>query len=1087
MKPSVHSLLHRLLEEQASKTPENGALEFYPNVRFTYQELNEISNRLARYLKDHQAMNREIVAICLEKTDKLVIAILAVLKAGMAWVPLPLDAPPARIEQLIRACDIEFVLCSESNSHIVAHLAPCIKLDEILESAELQSYPSSNLEAFGRSATDLCHILFTSGSTGVPKGVMVEHKAVLHVVSALVKQFNLDCQTRTFQFSAPTFDVFGLDLFMTFASGGCVVMAPLSTIVNDITTLMQKSKITYAQLTPTVIQLINPTGVPSLQVLVSTGEALSHNLASQWRNKVCLINLYGLTEATVCTSQKLSGNEIDAACIGRAIDGLEVCLLADGCVEEVPEGEVGEICVAGPQLFRGYISTRTDLTSPECRRNGQRHYRTGDLGRMETFGTGEKTIRCLGRRDGQAKVHGIRVNLRDIEQEILTSPVIKQCAVVLPQYGSSASHLCSILVPRSPFATQDFTVEKSFKYQDADPAIPLPQLLPIQVLHASSNVLSALREAKSIATTRLPTHAIPTTWLAVKELPLTSSGKIDRKKLQAWLEDMDRETYIRLIKSFADKPQQSAHSLNDVHVQLLQSLWAEVLDRPVSSINIASSFIELGANSLDVIRLISKARKAGLDLNYSQVFTARTIQTLAHSQRPNEPSYKSLEASSYIPFSLLPRARQLAPILEEAAMVCGIRVDEIEDVYPCMPCPASFMAFNLKRPTAYVYTYSWTLSQNIEMDRFRSAWDNLISSEPVLRNRFIRDAFSQDFWQVTVHHKSARWFEEDFEGPMSLGTNLCRGFIRWDGEAQRSKFLLKIHHSIMDGWSFQLMLNRLESMYNSGSTQGNSGFPYAHFIRHRLEEVSRNRIACEKFWNKYLEDYSAPDFPPLPSDPNHEVHATDKQSLKLLFNMQEMATRYGVTPATILYAAAVLVLGTHGKTDDVNFALALAGRDAPLDGIFNMVGPALVSFPLRTPIDRRLALAKFLRIVESKILDIIPHQDYGFERIKHCGTGAAAACQLRCLVVVQPEDENLAGEGLWEKVHGHTSEFADNVPLTLELILGENQILIDCHFDPAYLSREHVGYIVTHFDSVMRCLSALSPEDSVSQVNLAER
>lgn len=160
MKPSRHSLVHRLLEEQASKTPENGALEFYPNVRFTYHELNEISNRLARYLKDHQAISREIVATCLEKTHMLVIAILAVLKAGMAWVPLPLDAPPARIEQLLRSCDIEFVLCSESSSHLVGHLAPCIKLDEILKSPELQSYPSGNLDDFGRSATDLCHVLF---------------------------------------------------------------------------------------------------------------------------------------------------------------------------------------------------------------------------------------------------------------------------------------------------------------------------------------------------------------------------------------------------------------------------------------------------------------------------------------------------------------------------------------------------------------------------------------------------------------------------------------------------------------------------------------------------------------------------------------------------------------------------------------------------------------------------------------------------------------------------------------------------------------------------------------------------------------
>lgn len=152
-----------------------------------------------------------------------------------------------------------------------------------------------------------------------------------------------------------------------------------------------------------------------------------------------------------------------------------------------------------------------------------------------------------------------------------------------------------------------------------------------------------------------------------------------------------------------------------------------------------------------------------------------------------------------------------------------------------------------------------------------------------------------------------------------------------------------------------------------------------------------------------------------------------------------------------------------GKSDDVIFALVLAGRDAPLDGIFDMLGPAWVGFPFRTWIDRRLALGKFLQIVERQVLDIIPHQGYRFQRIKQCGTGAAAACQFRCLVVVQPEDENMAGEGLWEKAHGNTSAFADSIPLSLELVLGENQILINCYPDPAYLSRENVGYILTPF------------------------
>lgn len=1079
-------LVHRLLEVQAAKTPNGEALEFCPNVLFTYHELNGISNRLARYLKDHQSLGREVVAICLEKTHVLVIAILAVLKAGMAWVPLPMDAPPARIEQYLSSCAVEFVLQSESTGHVGAGLAPCIKLDEVLQSPELQSYPDSNLEGDGRRPTDLCQILFTSGSTGVPKGVMIEHKAAVHNVEALVKQFKINCQTRTLQFAAPTFDIFSLDLFMTFAAGGCVVMAPLSTILGDITTFMSKASITYAQLTPTVIQLIDPAGVPSLQLLASSGEALSQNLASQWRHKVRLFNAYGPTETIVCTIQELSGNQVDAACVGRAIAGLEVRLFADGLVEEVPEGEIGEICVAGPQLFRGYLCAQNELKISECFVNSERYYRTGDIGRTESCPTGEKTLRYLGRRDGQVKIRGIRVDVGDVEHSILTCPIIKQCAAILPTCGSSASHLCSIIVLHSPIATADSSPNQSLELHHTYPAISTSQSSHIDVLNPSPYVLSAIREAKSAAATRLPTHAIPTSWWAVREIPLTSSGKIDRMMLRAWLENMNREAYNRHMQSFSDESQQPTCS-SDVEMQLLQSLWAEVLDRPVSSMATDVSFVELGADSLDVLRLISKARKAGLNLNFAQVFAAKTIRGLTHRQQPKEHSPQGLEDLTYTPYSLLPRGHQLAPILDDVAMACSVRVADIEDIYPCTPYQAGLMALDLKCPMSYVCVFTWTLLQNTGIEHFCTAWDNLVASEPVLRNRIVWNASAQDFWQVTIRHKGLQWCKEDFEGPISLGDDLCRGFVWWDGQVQRWKFKLKIHHSIIDGWSLRLMLNRLKSIYSSSTVQQPPSIPFTHFIRYRLDDHHRTELACKRFWSQYLKGLSPQDFPPLPCDTNHEIHATNHQSVSVSINLREMATRYEVTPATILYAAAALILGAHGDSEDVVFGLILAGRNDPLNGIFNMLGPAFVNFPFRTQVDRLSNLGTLLHSIERQVLDILPHQHYGLQRIKHCGTEAAAACQFRCLVVVQPEDENLAGDGLWETVHGQTSGLADSIPLSLELVLGEGQILINCNSDPGYLSPEDVSVLLNHLNSILRSLSTLSPQDLVSQVKLMEK
>ena len=1080
-------LLHQLLERQAAKTPSNTALEFFPSVRMTYCELNETSNRLARYIRAHHAPGKKVVGLCLEKSHKAIIAVLATLKAGMAWLPLPMDAPPSRIEQIFQVCDMGLVLFSKDTAKIVLHMSQCIQIDDVLASPELQALQGSDLEETSRNSDDLCHILFTSGSTGTPKGVMLEHRAVMHNVRALVKEFALNEQTRTLQFAAMTFDIFSLDVFMTLACGGCLFMAPLSEIIGDLTSSMHKAAITYAQLTPTIILLIDPAGVPGLQTLVSSGEALPQRLANHWRHRIHLFNAYGPTETIVCTTQKLSGSDIGSACIGHAIPGLDVCILAEQAVEEVREGEVGEICVAGPQLFRGYISSLKGIQSSECYRRGSRYYRTGDLGRWETVSSGRKVFTCLGRKDGQVKVHGIRVDLGDVETSILIDSSIEQCAVVLPQSGSCAGRLCSIIVLCSPLITQPSKRLESYRSCEAGLTTEYATCpLQIQVAHEAPRVLSALANAKSGVKTRLPTHAIPTNWWVILEMPLTSSGKTDRTKLRTWIEDMERQTYLEHVKAFSGRSEHPIVPSVNSQGRLLQSLWSQVLGRPASSLRTDVSFIELGADSLDVIQFIAKARKTGLKFDLSQVHTARTIEGLAHIPPSEETSSKHCADSSYVPFSILPRARPLGPILEDVAATCGLQVGKIEDVYPCTPYQSGLMALDLKSPMSYVCAFSWTLLQGLDIDSFRAAWNDLLATEPVLRNRLIWDATSQEFWQVTVRHEKCEWSIEDFKSPMSLGHTLCRGFVSQDAATRRWKFQLKIHHSIIDGWSLKLMLNRLKSMYYREESERPVAAPFTHFIRFRLEESNRQALASKEFWNRYLMDFSPSDFLAVQADSSHDVHANSRLSLSVPINMREVATRYEVTPATMLCAAVALVLGAHGDTSDVSFGLILTGRDAPVDGIYEMVGPSFAIIPFRTSVERQASTARLLKTIARQVIDMMPHQHYGLQQIKRCGTGAAAACELQCLVVVQPEDENLAGKGLWEEIHGQTSGLADSVSLSLELVLDEDQVLVNCNFDPVYLPRNDGKALLDHLSGVLRSFQCMDPEDIVAKVGFGE-
>ncbi|XWX00337.1 hypothetical protein V2A60_008357 [Cordyceps javanica] len=1071
-------LLHEILEEQARRLSENVALEFYPDVKMTFGKLNREANRLARYLKERKTLDSEVIAVCFEKSPQLIVSIIAILKAGMAWVPIPTDAPAARISSILSACGARLALCFGPARHIVEDLAPVIVLDDVLDDADFLAYPDTNL-ACDLKSSDLCQILFTSGSTGVPKGVAIEHRAMMHCVWGMVNEFGLTAKTRTLQFSAPTFDAFTLDVFMSIACGGCLVMATPSTMLADMTVFVRNSRATYAHITPTVLDMIDPLGVPEFETLSSTGEALSENLANRWRTRVRLFNSYGPTETLVCTIQYLGGNRIDSACIGKAVPGLEVCLLEPGESNEVASGNVGEICVAGPHLFRGYVSaeklSKGQLAKSECLRNGTRYYRTGDMGKMEACPGGGHTLRYLGRRDSQVKIHGIRTDLSDIERSITACEAFQNCIVVFPRSGPSQGRVCCLFTLRL-----SSTTKLDSKPQNA-------QCLgdSVEILSACGICASALRRGQDVAAAKLPTHALPTSWWAVKEFPRTSSGKVDRVKLRSLLEGLENDDYIQHLNEMSRTAQVQSSPPDIVEKQLL-SLWADVLDRPMSTIDKTVSFTQFGADSLDVIRLISKARAQGIDLDIPQIYASKTIQQLAGALEPHLHQQATARKSVYRPFSAIPIDLPLGVLMQKASTVCQIGVEDIEDIFGTTQYQTGLMSLDLKSPGTYVCEFSWTLLKEIKIENFRSSWEALIADEPVLRSRLIWDETRDGLWQLVVRHREVSWSEEYFAASMSLGDDLCRGFVKWHDELQRWKFFLKIHHSLTDGWSLQLMLNRLRAMYVGEDTQPPRRLSFAEFMCHRIEDESLKRESSPRFWSKYLEACTQLHFPPSPPETHHEVHATGHHSLEITGSFKETAASFGVTQATLLYASVALLLSVNADSEDVTFGLILTGRDSPLDGIFDMIGPAFTIFPLRATVAGSTTMQSFLKLIESHITNIIPHQNYGLQRIRQCGEGAARACDFRCLVIVQPEDENFAGKGLWEEVHGQTSGHAESVPLTLELILYDGKILVNCSFDSAFLCEEDVSVLLSQLGHALKHLETSTSRNEllVSQVKL---
>lgn len=473
------NLLHRLFEARSRKTPQNEALLYKSEAPVTYDQLNKSANRLAFYIRDVCPDREGVIALYLDKTPLLIIALLAVLKANMAWLPTPLDAPQPRVEHILSAVRPKLTFVSKSKDHGIAGNVRSIQLDQLVKTSDFGNLPDADFEGGDRAPRDLCSILFTSGSTGLPKGVMIEHRAVVHNARALTKLCALDTTTRTLQFAPYTFDIFGLDLFMTFLCGGCVVLAEPTAVLTDLAGFMRATKITYAQLTPTTIGFMDVKGIPSFKILVSSGESLTNELVQRWSSQVRLINAYGPTETIVCTTQEMTGHgSIDAACVGQPLPGLDVVLFEESSEQKATAGNIGEICTSGPQLFRGYVGDKKQ--EPFFWKNGKLFYRIGDFDVVQSVSHDQYSIRYLGRKDKQVKVHDIRVDLAEIEREIVVSRLVRHPVVVYAGVGPFKDQLHAVI-----------TLE--IDDQSLAPNVANPTLSLVKPSPASRNALSLVQ------------------------------------------------------------------------------------------------------------------------------------------------------------------------------------------------------------------------------------------------------------------------------------------------------------------------------------------------------------------------------------------------------------------------------------------------------------------------------------------------------------------------------------------------------------------------------------------------------------------
>ncbi|HEU4328000.1 MAG TPA: amino acid adenylation domain-containing protein [Roseiflexaceae bacterium] len=916
--PPPRRCLHELFEEQAARMTSMRAVG-YEQEQLSYHELNERANQLAHYLRTQGVGPDVPVALCLQRSLDMVVAILGVLKAGGAYLPLDLAYPTERLALMLDdACPPVLLTQTSLLGRLPEGPARvvCLDADWPVIGQHSRDNPTSQT-----GPANLAYIIYTSGSTGRPKGVMISHDLVVRLFDQTHPWYRFDEHDVWTLFHSYAFDFSVWELWGALLYGGQLVVVPfeVSRSPADFYQLLRRERVTVLNQTPSAFrQLIAAEQAlpPSershdLRLVIFGGEALELQSLRPWFEQhgdalPQLVNMYGITETTVHVSfRPISMADLDAPLtspIGLPIPDLQIYVL-DRRLNLAPVGVPGEIYVGGAGLARGYLhrpalTAERFIPNPFSRVPGARLYKTGDLARYRPNGQ----LDYLGRCDDQVKVRGFRIELGDIESALVEHPAVREATVVTLADQHGDKQLVAYLVEAPP-------------EEDTGAA---------RLSHA------ALRE---FLKARIPEYMVPSAFVVLPRLPLTPNGKIDRRALPR--PSTDRPDLDALYVAPAT-PAQAA----------LAEIWSAVLE--IERIGIHDNFFALGGDSIRSVRVLALARARGLHFSLEQFFRAQTIAELAGEisggDGPSAPCARGA------PFALVsPADRPRLP-------------GGLEDAYPLSRLQVGMlyhMAITSGNPV-YHNVDSFELRGPLDAALLREAVRVVVARHPILRTSFDLSSYSEPLQLVHTHavlpvvvedirHQTPEQQRETIQALVRAEKQrpfdqACPPLIRfhlYHRSDTTFQFTLTECHAIFDGWSLTSTLAEIFRRYAALLTGAapESDAPLASMFRDsiQLEREAIASPAAREFWASRLSDASPIELPrrptpyqgPLESRMDAEVIAIPPAVFE---NLNRLVRSAGVPLKSILLAAHLKVLSVASGQQDLTMGMTFNGRPEEQDG-----------------------------------------------------------------------------------------------------------------------------------------------------------
>src|SRR5579864_5148228 len=942
--PVALATLTQMFEQQVGKMRDAVALSFQGAV-LTYGELNAQANQLARKLIAGGISPEQIVAIALPRSAAMVVAILAVLKSGAAYLPLDPDYPPDRLAFMIEDARPSLILTIKDVADRLPSQALLMLLDSATLSDELSGVEATNPDNSERlqplQPLHPAYVIYTSGSTGAPKGVLIPHQNVIRLFGSTNQWFEFGPGDVWTLFHSYAFDFSVWELWGPLLHGGRLVVVPYSVsrspveflrlLVQERVTVLNQTPSSFYQLIQSDRERPDLGQELELRFVIFGGEALDPASLVDWyerhQGSPSLVNMYGITETTVhVTHLALSPDLFCARAhrpIGRCIPDLQAYVL-DAYLQPVPVGIAGELYIGGSGLARGYLN-RPGLTAERFVANpfgspGSRLYRSGDLVRW----LAEGRLDYLGRSDDQVKIRGFRIELGEIEACLARQPEVAQAAVM---------------------AREDVPGNK--------------QLVAYVVAHHAAPDLAGLRHALA---EQLPEYMVPAAIVALPALPLTPNGKLDRKALPA-------PQFTAAASRAPRTPQE----------EILAQLFAEVLG--LQRVGIDDGFFDLGGHSLLATRLVSRIRSVlDVELPVRALFEAPTVAELAaqlDSSSAGRTALRPLPRPQVIPLSFAQQRLWFLYQFEGPSPTYNIpialRLDGPLDPAALQAALADLIGRHESLRTVFTEAEGIARQTILDAAVIRPELESLDCTESALSEAL----------------KQATGYCFDLSRQIPLRAWLFRL------APSRHVLVLLVHHIASDGWSMRPLLRDVATAYAArcrGQSPAWRALPvqyadYTLWQRQLLgeESDSHSPIAAQiAYWQQALA--GLPEQITLPADrprPTHASYGGDSLELPVEAathsQLLALAREARASLFMVLHGALAVLLSRLGAGSDIPLGSPIAGRTD--DALDDLVGFFVNTLVLRTDTSGNPSFRQLLARVRALDLAAYSHQDLPFERL----------------------------------------------------------------------------------------------------------